>query len=170
MNIFKINAIQYGWFEVRFGNYDMECSDYLDYNTPQILLKAVLHLLEKKSSEEWICWQNEPGASIMQLSIVEQKIKLQVYDCDKAAYELETTGDSLKRNCGSCEMSMDVEIYKIVDDLVAEFSLFENGNGLSMYEKHWMEFPKEEYQRLKNYAYELQERLGSTETLFCITY
>lgn len=170
MKIFKINSIEYGWFEIRLGKYYIECSDFLGCDSPKYLLGAVLDLLEKKSSEEWICWQDEPGACIMQINIEDGKFKFNVYDSAKNSDELERTGISLKENCEKCWLSINIEISLMVDNLVAEFSLYENGNGLLMYEKHWADFPKNEYKRLKDYALKLEEKLDSYSGLFCNTY
>ena len=173
MKIFKIDSIEYGWFGIFFGKYYIECSDYLDYDSPKRLLEAVADLVEKKAREKWICFHNEPGASIMQIVLEENKLIFQLFDSVKTSWELKNSDDLPQNSCDKCLWSMNFDIPLIVDNLVTEFSLYENGNGLSMYEKHWMEYPKKEYTRLKEYAIKLQEQMSENNELFgmfCTTY
>ena len=173
MQLLKIDSIRYGWFEVSLMGHYMICSNYLDYDTPKKLLRAVLNLLKKKSEEEWICWQDEPGAEIMKLTISEDELEIDVYDSEKTSYELGSADTLLKKNRGEHIWSKSIGIPIIVDNLVTEFSLYENGNGLSMYEKNWMEFPQKEYDELKAYAYKLSKQRSKNneyDELFCTTY
>lgn len=170
MNAFKIESISYGWFELRTGKHYLLCSDYLDYDTPKFLLKALLRLIKGESKEEWICWQDEPAANIMQLTVEGATLKLNMHRSAKESFDLETTPGSLKTNRKECWYSMDLKIIQAVDDLLTEFSLYENGNGLSLYEEHWMTFPQEEYRKLKEFAIGMQNQSDEDDALFCTTY
>lgn len=170
MNIFKIDSIKYGWFSVYFGKYYLENSNYLSCDAPKLLLCSVINLLHKKSIEEWLCWQDEPGANILNLRIIDEQFELKIYNASKPSDKLDYVGETLKDCIEDCWGSLKLEIPQLVDNIVAEFSLYENGNGLSMYEKHWMEFPKNEYVQLKKYAYKLNEQMGEYDEMFCTTY
>ena len=90
------------------------------------------------------------------------------YDSLKTSYELNL--DEKKENCGKYIYTVDVDVQNVVDGLVTEFSLYENGNGRTLYEKHWMEFPKDEYEELKLYAFELQKNTRKYDELFYATF
>lgn len=72
MQTLKIESIKNGWFEMRYGNFFIDCSNYLGNDTPKSLLAAVNNLLGKKSEVEWICWDDEPGAYIMSIEMAEE--------------------------------------------------------------------------------------------------
>lgn len=71
---------------------------------------------------------------------------------------------------GKCIYTIDIDAQNVVDGLVTEISLYENGNGRTLYEKHWMEFPIAEYEELKLYAFELQKNTRKYDELFCTTF
>ena len=38
----------------------------------------------------------------------------------------------------------------MAESVLREFSLYENGNGIALYDRNWFPFPQEVYERLKN--------------------
>lgn len=168
MNWFKIQSIEYGWWTAEIGGAYIECSDYLDYDMPKELLRKILRLLKGSSVEEWLYIMDEPGASMICIQLNYNKINFAEYDSLKTSYELNL--HEKKENCGKCIYTTDVDVKNVVDGLVTEFSLYENGNGRALYENHWMKFPIDEYEELKLYAFELQKNAREYDELFCTTF
>ena len=53
-----------------------------------------------------------------------------------------------------------------LDNLVTEFSLYENGNGLCLYQENWMNFPSEEFHILKDLARSMVKNKEDSELFF----
>lgn len=168
MNVFEIHGIHDGWFEVCFTPRDekqgwLVNSDYLGCDAPMLFLDALADILEEKSTEEWLCWQDEPGAYILRIVPENGKINVKIFigkDSDGLPYR----GRELAAEQKEFYYEDSFEIKQLLDDVLVSFSHYENGNGLALYNKHWGEFPEKEYQRLKKFAAEFDK--GSTkETL-----
>lgn len=156
MNVFEINKISYGWFEVCFTPHDekqgwLVNSDYLGCDAPMLFLDALADILEKKSDEEWLCWQDEPGAYILRLAPEDGKINVKIF-LGKDSLDLPYRGAELASEEKKFYYENSFETKQLLDDVLVSFSLYENGNGLALYNKHWGEFPEKEYKRLKKFA------------------
>ena len=84
MNVFEIHKIHWGWFEVCFTPHTekqglLTNSDYLGCDAPALFLEALGDLLEGKSCEKWLCWQDEPGAYILHIGMVEKDISVEIF-------------------------------------------------------------------------------------------
>lgn len=152
MQILKIESIKHGWFEMRIGKHYIDCSDYLGTDTPKDLLEAVYNLLQKKTEEEWLCWDDEPGAFIMSLELIENKILVTLYGALLPSYNIQRSAKTLEENCGEQEWSEIVDLTQFLDELVTEFSLYKDGTGRCIYEKNWMLFPETEFSALRAFA------------------
>lgn len=170
MQQIKIESIKYGWFVMRFSNHYVCCSNYLGNDTPRELLNASYCLLVKKTESEWICWDDEPGAYIMNLERVEDKVLLTLYSASKNAYQLRHSSHSIKESCGEQMWFVSLEAARFTDELITEFSLYKDGIGASIYKNNWMLFPEQEFKDLEVYANELSRTLGKYEKLFCTSY
>lgn len=174
MNTFEIHGIRYGWFEVCFTPHDEKrgwlCnSDYLQCDAPRHFLDALADILEEKSAEEWLCWQDEPGAYILRLALENAKITAEIFLAPDSL-GLPYRGSELASVEKEFDYKNSFEIKKLLDDVLVEFSLYENGNGLTLYQKHWDEFPEKEFLRLKRFAAEFNKGLDKYGKLFCLTY
>lgn len=167
---FKINNIEYGWFGMKFGEHYVEASDFLGYDLPQIFLRKILNVLEKRTKDEWLYLMNEPGADMMHIYEGEDKVHFEVWDLSKCSDELDRDESAEKDSCTKCNFSMEISWKEAVDGLVTEFALYENGNGRAMYEKHWGPYPEKEYAELKKHAYEIEKTLTEYEDMFCISF
>jgi len=87
MKCFKIESIEYCWFEYRIGKYYVEASDYLGYDLPKEFLFKLLRVF-KGSLKEWIYVMDEPGARIMELSLKNDKIFIRIYSMKKPSFDL----------------------------------------------------------------------------------
>lgn len=170
MQNIKIELVKYGWFEMRFGGHIIDCSSYLGNDTPRKLLESVYNLLIKKTESEWICWDDEPGASIMNLELSADKMVITVHSALLPAYNLLQSSRAMEENCGEQKWSEKMLLSQFLDELVTEFSLYKEGIGASIYEKNWMQFPEKELIALKSYAAQLSKNMGKYEKLFCTTY
>lgn len=170
MNFMQINELEYGWFGVEFGRKYISCSNYLDYDTPRALLRTVVYLLRQNKEEEWLYWPDEPGAYIMQVEKTKEELTFTFYSSTVPSYKLAHTDRPLEHFCGEMYFSLTDKIEKILDDLVNEFALYENGNGRRMYETHWMHFPEAEYKQLKKIAFAYNQKLGENNKMFFSTY
>ena len=175
MNVFEIHRIRYGWFEVCFTPHDEKKgwlinSDYLQCDAPRLFLDALANILEEKSREEWLCWQDEPGAYILRIALEDGKVAVEIFNAEKDSFDLPQCGVELAHEAKSLEYGNLFEIKQLLDDVLVEFSLYENGNGLALYNKHWDEFPKKELGRLKKFAAEFNKGLDKYHKLFCLTY
>ena len=174
MNVFEIHRIRYGWFEVCFTPHDEKkgwlCnSDYLQCDAPKYFLDALADILEEKTAEEWLCWQDEPGAYILRLALESGKIAAEIFNAPDS-FELPYRGNELAAAEKEFEYRNSFEIKELLDDVLTEFSLYENGNGLALYNKHWDVFPEKEFQRLKSFAVRFNKGLDKYHKLFCLTW
>lgn len=175
MNTFEIHGIRYGWFQVCFTPHAekqgwLTNSDYLGCDAPTLFLEALANILEKKTGEEWLCWQDEPGASILRLAPDDGKISVEIFTAEKESFDLLEYGAELASEEKTFEYGNSFEITKLLNDVLVEFSLYENGNGLRLYEKHWGQFPKAEYHRLRKCAAEINNTLDKYSKMFCFKY
>lgn len=175
MNVFEIHKIRYRWFEVCFTPHDekqgwLTNSHYLGCDAPALFLDALGNILEQKTQEEWLCWQEEPGAYILRLAIEDGSFWVEIFTAEKDAIDLPQRGEKLSREEKEFIYGNYFEIKELLDDVLTEFSLYENGNGLALYNRHWGEFPEKEYQRLRKFAAEFNKGLDQYGKLFCLTY
>ncbi len=175
MNVFEIHGIRYGWFEVCFTPHDekhgwLTNSDYLGCDAPALFLDALADILEEKTPEEWLCWQDEPGAYILRLALEGGKISVEIFLAEKDAMDLPHRGEELSREAKEFTYGKLFEIKELLEDVLVEFSLYENGNGLALYNRHWGDFPEKQYRRLRKYAEGFNKGLGKYDDLFCLTY
>ena len=175
MNVFEIHGIRYGWFEVCFTPHGekkgwLMNSDYLECDAPKLFLEALADILENKSSEEWLCWHDEPGAYILRISLEAGKVAMEIFTADKDALDLPYKGEVLAAEKKTLEYENTFEIKQLLDDVLVEFSLYENGNGLALYKKHWGEFPEKEFGRLKKIAVKFNNEADKNHKLYCLTY
>lgn len=169
-NWFKINSIEYGWFTMSIGQVLSEASDFLGYDMPQKFLEKVLRVV-KDNTEEWLYLMNEPGAAILHIYLENKKVHFAQYDLSVASDDLNSEDEAEEHDkCEKCWFDVKVDIEDAVDGIVTEFSLYENGNGRLLYEKHWGEFPDKEFGKLREYAFQLQENVGEYDDLLCTTY
>lgn len=174
MNVFEIHGIRWGWFKVCFTPHDekqgfLRNSDYLGCDAPMLFLDALANIFEKKSNEEWLCWQDEPGAYILRLFPEDDKIKVEIF-LGKESLDLPYRGAELAAEPKEPYYENSFEIKQLLDDVLVAFSLYENGNGLKLYNKHWGEFPEKEYKRLRNFAAEYNKGLDKYGKLYGLTY
>ena len=175
MNTFEIHGIRYGWFEVCFTPHDEKKGflinlDYLECDAPKLFLEALADILEEKSREEWLCWQDEPRARILRIALEDGKAAVKIFTAEKEAFDLPYSGEVLADETKTPEYSNSFEIKQLLDDVLVEFSLYENGNGQALYNKHWGEFPEKEFGRLKKIAAEINKELDKNHKLFYFTY
>lgn len=174
MNTFEIHGIRYGWFEVCFTPHSekqgwLTNSDYLQCDAPKYFLDALANILEEKSGEEWLCWQDEPGAYILRLALENGKVAVEIFLAPDSM-ELPYRGAELASAEKEFEYGNSFDIMELLDDVIVEFSLYENGNGLAVYNRHWDVFPEKEFQRLKRFAVSFNKGLDKYHKLFCLTY
>ena len=162
--LFKILSIRYGWFEVRIGQSELDWSDYLGYDAPKILLQAVINLTKNNSQEEWVCCMCEPCADILHIVKEKNEIKLELFDTIEESYEIDL--NNMKPYCKKCYATYQMEWITFLDNLVTEFSLYENGNGLCLYQENWMNFPSEEFHILKDLARSMVKNKEDSELFF----
>lgn len=175
MLLFEIHNIAYGWFEVCFLPHSnkaciIENSDYLNCDAPKLLLGSLADLADGVRKEQWLCWQDEPGAHIIHLSLSEENITVGIYSTDKTSKELPYSGDTLKQEIKECRFCNDFEVSYLIDEVLTQFSLYEKGNGLKLYNEHWGNFPQKEYDRLKIYAERLNQKRDKYDEMFFFSY
>lgn len=174
MNTFEIHGIRYGWFQVCFTPHDekhgwLTNSDYLQCDAPRLFLNALANILEEKSAEEWLCWQDEPGAYILRLALEAGKVAVEIFLAPDSI-EMPYRGAELASAEKVFDYKNSFDIKRLLDDVLVQFSLYENGNGLRMYEKHWDKFPMVEYHRLRKCAAEINNTMDKYSKMFCFEY
>ena len=169
MKCFKIEAIEYGWFECRIGNHYLEASDYLGYDVSREFLVKILGVLAG-APEEWIYVMDEPGANIIKLSLEHNKILINIYSTNKTSYDLSKNIEDGIKYIGECEFLIDIAKEEFIDAVITEYSLYELGNGRDYYEKNWMNFPQNEYDELKRIAFELNRSLKGADSMQCVEF
>ncbi len=175
MNIFEIHKISWGWFEVCFTPHGekqgfLTNSDYLQCDAPALFLDALANLSENKSREEWLCWQDEPGAYVLHIGSEGANILVGIYYSKKDSLDLPYSGAELAEDLDELVYSQVFKIHDLLDDVLTEFSLYENGNGLRLYNAHWGDFPQKEYHRLRQCAASFDKTLGKYDKMFCFSY
>lgn len=169
MRCFKIESIEYGWFDFRIGTLYRGVSDYLGYDMPVEFLSKLLKIL-RSSSKEWVYLMYEPGAEIMEFLRSDNTIIINVYSINKLSYDLSRDIADELQNIGNCEFSIRINIPEIVDAVVAEYSLFENGNGRKCHDMNWGRFPQKEYDELKIIAFEMNKDQDEYDSLYCVEF
>lgn len=169
MKCFKIEEISYGWFEFSIGKHWAAVSDFLSYDMPREFLSKLIKVLEK-SSKERIYLMYEPRAELMEIFPQGDKIAVKIYSMDKHSYELSPVIEEESGSIGDCKFLAEFEKASLTDDVVAEFSLYEKGNGRKCYEKNWGEFPQKEYDELKRIAFEINKNQSEFNELKCVDY
>jgi len=148
--LFKIFRISHGWFEVYIGGeFSLINSNYLGCDAPMLLLEALCDMLEEKTAESWLCWQDEPRACILNIEKQDERFFMRIYNADKESKSLDYNGMSLSEHITECVYKSEEIFTTAVKNIVEEFSLYENGNGRGIYNAHWGEFPEQQYTRLK---------------------
>lgn len=176
MNVFEIHKIAYGWFEVCFTPHDEKqgwlCnSDFLGCDAPINFLDALADIFEGKTKEEWQCWHDEPGAYILHMELTEGELLVEIFGSKRdSEYLREHRVEKLISEVDELIYRNTFEPRYLLDDVVTEFSLYENGNGLRRYNKHWGNFPQKEYHRLRQCAREVNKTLGEYEKMSCFKY
>ncbi len=169
MKCFKIESIEYGWFEFRIGKHYVEASDFLGYNIATEFLSKLIKVL-KESSKEWVYVMNEPGAAIMEFLRSNNAIMINVYSMNKPSYELNSDIAEELKNIGNREFSISINIPELVDAVVTEYSLYENGNGRKCYDMNWGGYPQKEYDELKRIAFEINKNQSEYDSLNCVEF
>lgn len=170
MKCFKIESIEYGWFDFRIGKHYFIASDYLGYDMPKEFLDKLIKVL-KESSKEWLYVMNEPGATIIELTSVDDTtISIQSYSISKHSYDLSPNIEEEIRNKGACDFSITIAKLDLIDDVITEYSLYDNGNGRKYYELNWGDFPQSEYNELKQIAFEANKNLSQLDSLKCVDF
>lgn len=167
---FKIRSISYGWFTMCIGSNLCEASDFLEYDMPQKFLRKVIRVINN-NTEEWLYLMDEPGASMLHIYLSDERLHFAEYSLSIESSDLNSEDEMAEWDkCEKCCFHIDIDIQNAVDGIVTEFSLYENGNGRKMYEKHWGEFPDKEFDELKKYAFHLQENAEKYNNLLCTTF
>lgn len=168
---FKVGGISYGWFEMWIGPHLCTgASDFLGYDMPAKFLDKVIRVI-KENTEEWLYLMDEPGAAMLHIYREDVRVHFAEYDLSVNSDKLNRRDEAAERDkCEKCLFEFDVDIQNTVDGLVTEFSLYENGNGRMLYEKHWGGFPVKEFAELKDYAFQLQRNAGKYDGLLCVTF
>ena len=156
----KIESIRHGWFAMRFGGYEIDCTNVFEHDTPMELLQAVYDLVKKNDETKIVRWDGEPGSEIMCLERIEDEILITVYETSKSVYDLNCSAEQMMRYCGEEKWSVKMDFSEFVDELVTEFWLYENGNGRILYEKNWMQFSLSTFERLMSSVMEISKRKG----------
>lgn len=169
INWFKINSIEYGWFEMCISTHYIVASDFMGYDMPQKFLSKVFRVLTQ-NTEEWLYLMNEPGAGILHIYLKDKKMHFACYGLSVESTELDEDEKTAQDKCQECWFDIAVDIQNAVDGIVTEFSLYQNGNGRRLYEEHWFKFPEKEFEKLKAYAFELQKTAGEFDELLCTTF
>lgn len=152
MLFFKIFRISNGWFDICIGGqFYLTNSDYLGCDAPMLLLEALCDILENKAGESWLCWQDEPGANILNLEKQGNRLIIRIYGADNDSMSLDYNGIALSRHITKCVFKVEENITIVSKNILEEFSLYENGHGREIYDSHWGEFPEQQYIRLRNY-------------------
>lgn len=149
--LFKILSISHGWFEVDFNRqFVLTNSDFMGCDAPALFLNALADLFDSKAAVQWLCWQDEPGAYILRLERDCERLIIEIFDAIRDSEYLEYSGACLEKYIGKRVYKGEDKIRPFVEVVIAEFGLYENGNGQQRYQYHWGAFPQEQYSRLKN--------------------
>ncbi len=106
----------------------------------------------------------EPCADILHIVKEKNEIKLELFDTIEESYEIDL--NNMKPYCKKCYATYQTEWITFLDNLVTEFSLYENGNGLCLYQENWMNFPSKEFHILKDLARSMVKNKEDSELFF----
>lgn len=148
--------------------YRIEVSDFLSYDMPQKFLSKVIRVLNE-NTEEWLHLMGEPGAAMLHIYLKDRRVHFAEYSLSVDSDALDKEDEEANRDkCEECRFDVSVDIPSAVDAIATEFSLYENGNGRMLYEKHWNSFPTKEFEKLKEYAFQLQESAKKKTMICCV--
>lgn len=156
MKCFKIESIEYGWFEWKIYNEYIETSSWLGFDSSKDFLEKLVKLFNG-SSKEYVYITNEPGASIIEITQVQENFIINWFSLNKNSYELSPKIEDEIKNIEECYFSISINKKELLNSVVTEYSLYETGNGRCCYESNWNKFPKNEYNKLKEIAFKLND-------------
>ena len=154
---FEIKKIHVGWFGMTFNTgdknvYIVTTSKWLN-DGPKHFLQAFNEILTINHGERYVILDDEPGANI----ICMKKIKPGIINIK--IYAIIEWYDSRIKLYGE-KMPEDLEIYerlldynfstvKLSHDVLESFGEYSIGEKYEYYNKHWFEFPDDDYDKLK---------------------
>lgn len=153
----NISNVKSGWYELfiysKRKHFCMDASDFLGHDGPKELLRAILDLIsnELNVNERWVCWHDEPGASIWRLYNKDNLIGIEIYNSIKYSYELRNDDDYLKEQAGKLYFDILVDKMTFVKECLIAFFRIKNKIGIKEYKKAWFPFPEEELENLERY-------------------
>ena len=97
---FKIDRIEYGWFDMELGANFIEVSDFLGYDMPKKFLGKIIRIINE-NAEEWLYLMNEPGASMLHMYLKDERIHFAEYSLSVNSTELNREDEEAERD--KCE-------------------------------------------------------------------
>ena len=146
MFTFSIEAIHAGWFDVKISNETKEAflsnSWYLNNDAPKILLNNLNDLAGRVLSSCWLCWHDEPGASIWHLNKEEDILQYTIADAVKDSIDLCCEGIALSNEEIFAEIiSGYIPFNDFYAVIVKAMNSYSRGTKLETYNKEWETFP-----------------------------
>lgn len=151
---FEITFLESGWFEVTWSSENQRAaimnSAYLGNDAPRILLQGIVNLYKDPHRQQYLCWHDEPGASIIQLHRQEDVVHLNISTTMKDAFELPVEGDILaKEEIYAEDFTATIPFAMFVSKVIRAMGVYEYGDKKALYEKEWCTFPSHELWEVK---------------------
>ena len=149
---FSIFNIEAGWFEVFLDNKIIVTNSYyMGNDAPRILIRRLVEMFKMDSGIVRLCWQDEPGAYIWKLEVNHGQIDIKILDCSAIdSYDLDYEGESLDIfDNDEIIFERQDSLLNFASNVYQEFEKYSYGDGLKQYEKEWMPFPYDEFNKLR---------------------
>lgn len=155
--VFNIIEIKVGWFDVMLMNGKKKsvitASDYLGNDVPKEFLLALCELSEDYKAndkrDKWLCWDNEPGASLWNIVRKDDKVKICVFNAQRPSFDIFDRNSLDKEEIDSVEIIVEGFFKSFCMEVIKSFENIINTKGIQYHIENWNDFPSLEFDRLK---------------------
>lgn len=152
---FHIRCIEHGWFSLYLYAHkcciEIDASSYLNNDAPRKVLKTLIDFYQSNMAygERWVCFDDEPGVTIMKLVKKKDLIQIIISDGKVDAHQIPKEEISLDNYMGNVKANINTDLHKMSRAYIKAYEKILNNIGFKAYEAHWFETPNLELDMLK---------------------
>lgn len=165
--IFKINAIENGWFEAEFRTVSrrtaVSASDKWGNDAARHLVRLINHLLSGKINSGYVSFDEAPGTYILFLDNSSDTTLLYILYS-----QLETCHWEGLHTHGAMSLSdflnkvpvkemlffAEIDLQHFAESIYKEFDFYTSEKHMTFYEQNWTIFPTKEFHKLEEFTQE----------------
>lgn len=153
---FKILDVEHGWIlamiETETEQVFLSNSYLGGLQMPQTFLKAINELLSNNKREKWLCWYGENNSYIWHLMIINDSLKLFIYDGD-SSFGFPSEGNILSKYSVSAETLLEANssLFLFAQSVCDAFKVYSFGEEYDIWQNSQYKdmFPRAEFSQLR---------------------